>query len=137
MDITAVFEGLAAAAGAIDGLRSFGYLPDAIAPPTFYVVEAEIQFDQAFARGMDDINPVTCRLLASRATDRGGQRQLQAYMAGSGPRSVKAALEADRTLGGVCEAVHVTGVRGMGQYEHGGVAYVGADFMVRVIGRGD
>lgn len=137
MDITAVFEGLAAAAATVKGLRCHAFMPDAIVPPTFYIVEAEIQYDQAFARGMDDYNPITCRVLSSRATDRGGQQKLQAYMKGAGPLSVKAALEADRTLGGVCDSLHVTGVRGFGQYEHGGTDYVGADWMVRVIGRGD
>lgn len=137
MDVTAVFQGLADAADTIDGLRCHAFMPDSISPPTFYVVELEIAFDATFQRGMDDFNPITCRLLTSRATDRTGQKQLEQFMKGTGPLSVKAAIEADRTLGGACDSLQVTGVRGMGQYEHGTETYYGADFLVRVIGRGN
>lgn len=137
MDVTAVFQGLSDAADEIEGLRCFPFMPDSITPPTFYVLELEIAFDQTFQRGVDDFNPITCRLLASRATDKYGQKQLEQYMKGSGALSIKAAIEADRTLGGACDSLQVTGVRGMGQYEHAGITYYGADFLVRVIGRGN
>lgn len=136
MDLTAVFEGLAAAADQIDGLRCHAFTPDSIVPPTFFVVDAEIQFDLTFSRGMDDINPITCRLLVSRASDRAGHKALQSYMAGAGPMSVKAALEDDPTLGGACDSLHVMRVTGMGLYQHANTEYIGADFSVRVIGSG-
>ncbi|MFD9706209.1 hypothetical protein [Lentzea sp. NPDC059081] len=137
MDVAAVFQGLADRADTIEGLRTHAYMPDLISPPTFYCVELEISYDLSFGRGRDDFNPVICRLLVSRANDRSGQKALQEYMKGSGPKSVKAAIEADKTLGGACESLQVMSVRGMGQYEHGTDTYYGADWLVRVIGRGD
>ncbi|GLZ36215.1 hypothetical protein Lesp02_84020 [Lentzea sp. NBRC 105346] len=137
MDVVAVFEGLAEAASSIEGLRCSAFMPDSISPPVFYPVELEIDFDLSYGRGHDDFNPVVCRVLVPRSDDRSGQKLLQQYMKGAGPLSVKRALEADRTLGGACSSLHVAKVRGMGQYEHGVYDYIGADWLVRVIGRGD
>lgn len=137
MDIDAVFQGLANQANTINDLRCHAFMPNAISPPTFYCVELEIDYDMSFGRGHDDFNPITCRVLTSLASDRSGQKLLKDFMKGSGPKSIKAAIEADKTLGGACESLQVIRVRGMGQYEHGTDTYYGADWLVRVIGRGD
>lgn len=136
MDITALGDGVAAAAGAITGLRAFGYLPDAISPPTFFVAEVEVEYDATFGRGLDTVY-LTCRLLVSHTSDRTGQKQVASYMKGAGPTSVKAAIEAERTLGGACQDLRVQRVSGYGLYEHNGTQYYGAEWRVMIIGEGD
>lgn len=142
MDIAAVRQGLADAAATIDGLNCYGYTPDSVSEPCFYPLDVTIDYDQTFARGMDQLS-VTCIVLASRADDRAGQAKLDAYLAGSGSQSIKAAIEAARgapgqsSLDGACDDLRVQRVFGYGIYEEAGVKLYGAKFQVQVIGEGD
>ncbi|MGI5293269.1 hypothetical protein ACQEVF_59530 [Nonomuraea polychroma] len=126
---------------AIPALNCFGYCPDSVPEPCFYVGEIEIDFDRAFQRGMDEMR-VTCRLLVSRADDRAGQRALDTYLSGSGASSIKAAFHAARgapgqpALGGLCDDLHLTRVQGYRMYEVGEVKFYGAELIVRIIGEG-
>lgn len=129
-------DGLATRAKTIAGLQAFGYVPDLIPPPSFFTADVEIEYDSTFGRGMDTVY-VTCRLLVSHADDRSGQRQLDGYLKGAGPKSVKAALEGERTLGGACDDLRVIRVSGYGLYEHGNERFYGAEWRVLVIGEGD
>jgi len=135
VDVEAVFAGLSQAASTITGLRCNPFVPDSIAVPAFFPAEVDIDFDQAFAGGMDRF-VITCRVMASRADDRTGQAKLKGYLARVGPQSIRAALSADRSLGGVCDSLHVQRASGYGQYEHAGTIYYGAEFTVLVIGSG-
>lgn len=131
--LSAVRTGLAAAAAEIDGLRTSATVPDKIEPPTFVVGDVAQQFDQTMSRGLDEIL-VSARLYVSRADDRSGQNKLDAYLAGEGASSMKAAIEADPTLGGACDTLRLESQQGYGQYEIAGVAYFGAEFTIRVWG---
>jgi hypothetical protein len=137
VEVDAVFAGLAAAAGTIKGLRAHPFVPDGVTPPTFFPAELGIDYDQTFQGGLE-AHLVTCRLLVARADDRAGQKNLQGYLKPRGTGSIKAALETDRTLGGACHDLHVRRCSGYGMYEHPvGAFYLGAEFEVYVIGRGD
>ncbi|AIJ26363.1 hypothetical protein AMETH_6330 [Amycolatopsis methanolica 239] len=128
-------SGLAANAKAITGLICLPYTPDSVTPPMFFVAEYEIDFDRAFGRGLDELT-ATCRVLVSHATDKQAQAKLDQYLTGGGPRSLKAALQSDRTLGGACDDSRVTRVFGYGLYEHGTSQFFGAQLSVHVIGSG-
>lgn len=128
-------QGLADNAAGITGLRTFGYIPDSAVPPMFFVGEVDITFDRTFGRGLDELQ-IRCRVLVSAADDRSGQLLLNGYLAGSGDQSIKAALESERTLNASCDDLHVTRVTGYGKYALGDVDYLGAEFVVRVIGEG-
>lgn len=143
MDVAAIRAAVPAAVGtAIPELTCLPYLPDAVPEPCFYAGEVEIDFDRTYQRGMDEIE-LTCRLLVSRGDDLAGQARLDSYMAGSGPLSVKAALDAARgapgqaALGGLADDIHLRRVQGHRLYQVGNVMYYGAEFIVRIIGRGD
>lgn len=135
MDVDAVFAGLATAAETIAELNAFPYAPDAISPPAFFPVEVEINYDKTFVRGYDGFQ-VTTRLLVSHSDDRAGQKQLKDYLAGSGTKSLKQALQADQSLGGACDALRVQTARGYGLYEHAGKEYYGAELTIYVVGKG-
>lgn len=135
MDLFALRQGLAANAATIAGLRTYAYVPDSISPPTFFVGEPTINFDGAFKRGLDTVIFV-CRLMASRADDRNGQRTLDGFLSGSGGGALKTALESDHTLGGACDDLIVTSITNYGGYDYNNVEFYGAEISVTVIGSG-
>ncbi|HEY9472732.1 MAG TPA: hypothetical protein VIS06_02650 [Mycobacteriales bacterium] len=135
MDLNAVATGLATAAATIPGLSAFGYLPDSIPEPAFVITDMDIDFDRAFGRGLDQV-VLRCPVLLGRADDKASQAKLNGYLSGGGAASLKAALEADGTLGGACDDLHVRRVSGRRYYQVGETQYVGAEFEVLVIGRG-
>lgn len=136
MDIVAIQAGLAAAVANVTGIRqSFPRLPDDINPPTFVAGEYDLTWHGTFGStgGLKTI-PFTCLLLTSRGDTDQGRKDLATYLSdGTSTASVFAAIEADRTLGGVCKTLIVDGASGVGrQYEIAGVAYLGAEIQVRV-----
>lgn len=81
-------------------------------PPTIQVVlPGAITYDLAMRRGGDQIF-ATVQAVVSFTSDIGSQVFLDALLAPSGVSSVKTALEADDTLGGHAEDLHVTGATG-------------------------
>ncbi|WP_257895018.1 hypothetical protein [Streptomyces anulatus] len=116
-------------------------MPDAVTAPHFFCGEYTVDYDKAMGRGLDVVE-LTCRVLVSRADDRSGQRILDSLLAGSGPSSLKAAIEAARgapggyALGGLAHDLHVMRMQGYRWYEHNGTDYVGADLIVKIIGEG-
>lgn len=135
MDENLVRQGLATtAAQAITGLHGYDWIPDAITCPAFVVGDLVIDYLQTF--GTDDDLTFLCRVLLDRADGDGKtpQRALTQYMRRTGPQSIKAALEATPTLGGVCDDLVVRNARGPRQYLVGTQSKIGAEFTVQVIG---
>lgn len=147
MQVSAIRTALATAAGAVtlpEGvgkLTATGYVPDAVTAPHFFVGEYTQTFDRAMHRATDELE-FTCRVLVSRADDAAGQRALDAMLSGSGPASLKEAIEAARggpgeyALGGLADDLHVMRVQGYRWYEHNGVDFIGAELVIKVIGEG-
>lgn len=135
MDIRAICRGLATAASTVERLQCLPSLPDAIDPPTFAPIELSGNWDQTFHGGGAGLSVVviTCGVYASRGDTDEGRELLVDYLAASGPGSIRAAIETDRTLGGVAKALHVEEFRGVWRlYNIGGVDYLGGKFDVRV-----
>lgn len=140
MDINAVKTGLATQAGTVTpALNAFGFVPDSIIPPCFFTGEVDIEYDKAFNRGLDELM-VTCYILVGYSFSEPAQKLLDGYLKGSGPSSLKAAIEGTpgipQTLGGACDDLHVVRVQAYRPYQLGGSDYVGAELIVRVIGSG-
>jgi hypothetical protein len=147
MQISGVREAIAAAARAVvlptgvGKLTCTGYTPDAITEPHFFVGEVSVTFDQTMGRGLDELE-ITCRALVGRGDDKAAQKALDALLSGSGPASLKTAIEAARgapgelALGGLAHDFQVVRVQGYRWYEHQGTTYVGAELIIRVIGEG-
>lgn len=125
---------------AIPDLTVLHYVPDSVTPPTLYVADITIDYDQTF-RG-DPATTVICRVLTSRAHDESGQRLLRKFMNAAGTQSVKAALESGRgapgefALDGACDDYHVRRMQGHRLYTVGEKVYIGAEWVVYVIGDG-
>jgi hypothetical protein len=125
----------------IGKLTATGYVPDAVIAPHFFCGEYAVDFDKAMGRALDEVE-LTCRVLVGRADDRSAQDVLDGLLAGSGPASLKAAIEAARgapgefALGGLAHDLHVTRIQGYRWYEHAGTQYVGAELIIKIIGEG-
>lgn len=149
MDHEEVAEALATAAQAViytpapdadpAALTAHGFALESLGTlPSFEVGEFDIAYDKTFGGSAQRLSEVlvTCRVYTSRADDRSGHALLKQLLGASGPGSIKAALEADRTLGGLVESLRVERVRGYGVYEVSSTNYYGARFDVRIWGRG-
>lgn len=147
MQMAAIRDAIADAARAVvlpagaGKLTCSGFTPDSVVAPHFFAGEYTLEFDKAMGRSLDEAE-LTCRVLVGRADDVSAQRTLDALLAGSGPASLKAAIEAargapgDYALGGLAHDFHVTRVQGYRWYEHQGTQYVGAELIIRIIGDG-
>ncbi|MFF7180141.1 hypothetical protein [Streptomyces sp. NPDC008121] len=147
MDIFAIRQALADAARAVvlpagvAKLTSTAHVPDAVSAPHFFVAEYEIEFDKAMRRALDQIQ-FTARILVGRADELSAQRLLDSMLSGSGPTSLKTAIEVARgapgeyALGGLAHDLHVLRVQGNRLYEHAGTQYIGAEIVIKVIGEG-
>ncbi len=148
MDISAVRNAIADAARTVSmpagtaKLTATGYATDAVTTPQFYVGDYTITFDRTFRRGQDEIE-FTGAVLVSRSDDLAGQKTLDALLSGSGPTSLKAAIEAARggpgeyALGGLADDLHVVRMQSYRWYEVNGIQYLGAELTIRVIGEGE
>lgn len=134
-DVQAIADGLATRLATIAGMRTSSHVADAVSVPHASIALESIEFDRAMGRGLDELT-FTVRVYTSRASDRAGQKALYGYLVGSGAKSVKAAIEGDRTLGGAASDCRVSDVQNVGVYEAGGTDYFGADFTVTVYATG-
>jgi hypothetical protein len=136
-DLEALREGLAANLGTIEDLQVSKYV---LSNPTFpiaVVFAGPTDFDKAFGRGLDNL-VFRVRVVVAAVSDIGSGVNLDPYLAGSGPRSVKAAVETDPTLGGACQSLRVTGHEGEQVYVFDEAPPgLGAEWRVEVIASGD
>lgn len=133
LDLNAVMDGLGVRLATISGLRVFDYPTDQLEPPAAVVgLPTEIAYDYSKARGFDRATfPVF--VVVGGAFARAARDALGPYLAGSGPQSIKAAIEGDRTLAGACATLGVAVGRSDGSgITVNGVRYTGAIFEVEV-----
>jgi hypothetical protein len=110
MTPNAVRAGIGTALDTIAGLRCFDYVPDSLAPPAAVVEPLEIDYDESMNSGTQFYRAFIL-VIVGRMSDRSSQDRLDAYLTDTGATSVKAALEADRTLGGACATLQVASSR--------------------------
>jgi hypothetical protein len=125
-------QGLAEALRAIPSLRVYELLPDNPNPPGVAISLDRVVYDSVFARGCDEYE-FTVHLFVARGDDRSAQVRIEDYVAGSGPSSIKAAIEADPTLGGVAQTVRVSEARNIGTQDRAdGTSLMIVDFTVTI-----
>jgi hypothetical protein len=133
MNLAGAMDELAAALDVIDGLRSYPYTVQRVSPPAAIVTwPEEITYDKAMHRGADSF-VVPIFVLVGSVDARTSRDLLAQFLAGSGTRSVKAAidgysyieLDSARVASAKVEAVTVADVE-----------YLAAIFDVAIFGRG-
>lgn len=127
--VSDIRKGLADNLSAIEGLRVSDVMVDAPRPPQAVITPLRVDYDLNARRGADEYQFVVT-LLVGRADSRTAQNSLDAYVVG--PNSVKAAIEADRTLGGAANTCRVIEMRNYGAVSVGDTLYLGCEFLVEV-----
>lgn len=135
MIISDIREGIKQNLSAIEGLRAYDLIPDVIVPPCVVVGQLDFTFDLNNARGLDQAN-LDVFVIVQRFSERTGQGKLDAYLAGSGDNSIKAAIESDRTLDGACDTLRVTSAES-GTYQMGDIDYLSYRYRLTIWGQGD
>ena len=131
MSIRAVRQGIADNLSAIPGLRAVPTVPDSPNPPIATVIPVSVAYDSDFGPDISEYQ-FTVALLVGRVDERSAQNALDDYCDATGDRSVKAAIEADPTLGGVAIDLRVTSMQNDGQTPVGEVIYLSAEWSVVV-----
>ena len=125
-------QGLADNLATISGLRVSYFIPHNPNPPQAIVAPPTIRYDQSFGRGLDEYS-FQVIVFATRADERTGQDLIDSYCAPIGAGSVKAAIESDRTLGGLVADLRVTDMTGVSPTTFAdGQVYLSATWAVQV-----
>lgn len=124
-------DGLETRLATITGLRVFDHVPDVFAPPCAFVLPDVVNYWEGFSGG-DARHEWTVTIIVGRTADRAAQRSLFEYISYSGTKSIRAAIEGDRTLGGVCQTLLVERADNIRMLTQGDANYLAADFAVRI-----
>lgn len=116
----------------IDGLRVYDLVPDNPQPPSAIIGQLDLTFDLNNARGLDQAN-IDVLVIVQRFSERTGQEKLDKYLSGAGDYSIKAAIEADKTLDGAVDTLRVTSAQS-GVYQAADVEYLSYRYQVTVWG---
>ena len=130
--ISQVKDGLKTAINNVSGLRAFDYQPDQVNPPFAWPTLDNITYHQTGFQDGGVVMNFTVTLVVNRASERTAQDQLDQYMAWNGAKSLRTAIEADKTLGGVCEDLIVNGAENLTNIDANDTLYLAVDFKVTV-----
>jgi methylmalonyl-CoA mutase N-terminal domain/subunit len=111
--------------------RAYPYPTPNPSTPCAVVVPAPTEFERTYASD-DPEQTWTVRVLVGRGDDRSAAQRLYAYLDPTGASSIKAAIEADPTLGGTCDEVWVQGFEEPSIFNYDTGALLGVDFTVIV-----
>lgn len=130
--VSAIRNGLKARLATIAGLRTHDVWPDTLNVPAALVMAPS----GTYGVDMGGTVLVKADIIVIAAPLQNGivraQQQLDAYLASTGARSVRVALLADRTLGGIAQTINVMGWRDYGAITVNGIEYAGCHVDVEV-----
>ena len=134
--IQQILEGIETRIETIDGLRIAPYLPGQVTVPQAWAgVPAVTAYHGAMSMG-NVVSEPTVTLVTSAASDRAGQAKLAGYVDPAGPTSRRAAVEYDRTLGGLVDDCIVVSFQPFGIETIAAIGYYGGVFQLRVMASG-
>ena len=131
MNVSSVRDGLKTRLATVSGLRVSDVIPDKVNPPCAIVGQLDFTFDIDNARGLDQAS-CDIYVIVQRFDARSAQNKLDEYL-GSGAKSIKSAIEADRTLGGVVNTLRVTSAEA-GTYIEGEVTFLSYRYRLTIWG---
>lgn len=126
----AIREGIAALLEAIPDLQVYARPPGSIVPPAAVVRRRSSQFDVTMDGLVDTGWGVT--LFVSFANTDVATDQLDEYLDSSGASSIKAAIDADPTLGGVVDFARVANAEGDRVLNYAGTDYLSVEFVIEI-----
>lgn len=130
-ELSQIRDAMGTAIAAVPNLRVRPLIPSLVTPPMAIVQPQQIEYDLNAARGVNRYT-FTVTVFVVKADDRVAQLRVDPFVSPTGPTSIKAALEADRTLGGVVDTLRVTNVSNYTSTDANDVLYLAVDFEVEV-----
>lgn len=132
IDIAGVLDGLGTRLATIEDLEVLDYMPDSTPPAPCAVVDwpQTIEYDTTMARGCDRAE-IECHVFISMVDSESARDELASYQNGTGSKSVKAAIEGDKTLGGAAQTVRVMNAQSE-VWTFNSNSYLAATFTVEV-----
>jgi hypothetical protein len=124
-------DALKVALETIPGLRAYDYQPDQVNPPFAFATLEEITYHGAMGSG-NVVNQFTVTVVVQRSSERAAQDKLDGFVAYDGAQSVRRAIEADRTLGGIVQDLICTSARNIQNFDANETTYLSVDFQVTV-----
>jgi hypothetical protein len=115
----------------ISGLRVADHLPEQVTPPMAVIQVQSVTFHRSMGGGLSEWQFVVS-LISGRMGDRAAQKTLDGWMSYDGGQSARAAIEADPTLGGVCQTLIVAEMLSIRPLSIGDAAYLTCEFNVTV-----
>lgn len=129
--ISQIKAGLATRLATISGLRTFAYQPDQLNAPLAYPMVEQVLYHRTMFNGLNEI-VFTVTVIVARPTERPAEASLDAYVSPTGASSIRAAIEGDRTLGGIVDDCQVEQASGISSLSANDADYLSVDFTVRV-----
>ena len=124
-------QGLADRLATVPRLRVSPQIPEQVNPPVAVVSRARVDYHRDMAGGTTEWT-MQVQLIAGRMADRQSQRTIDAWLSWDGPTSVRRAIEADGTLGGVALDTVVTDADALTTFQIGDSEYIGVTMNVTV-----
>jgi hypothetical protein len=122
---------LATNLGTISGIRTYADIPDNPMMPAAVVGLQSVDYNQAMARGLTEYNFVVTVIFGRVATSQ-AQRSMDQLIDDEGGRSIKTAIESDKTLNSNAFDVRVSEMTNIQSVTIGDITYLTADFAVIV-----
>jgi hypothetical protein len=126
-----VRDGIKTRLSTVLALHTYDTIEDQMESPAAVVEPDTGIYDLTMGRGSDGVDIIIG--LAVGGVARVAQDTLDGYLSGTGATSIKVALEADPTLGGVVSFAKARGWRNYGSVTINGVKWWGADVIVEVM----
>lgn len=132
-----IVRGLETRLKTIDGLNVARYFTGQVVPPVAIIgVPPVTEYHASMGRGTMALEP-TIHVFTGSAIDLEGQRALSEYANPVGDKSIRAAIEADKTLGGMAQDCIVREFRPLNLEEYSALNYFGGVFTLQLYARGN
>ena len=129
--VSQIKTGLAANLATVSGLRAYAYQPDNVNTPFAWPLLDSIQYNGAMGGGLIT-HKFTVSVVVGRSAERTAQTLLDGYLSYKGATSIRAAIESDRTLGGIVQDLIVESANNISTLEANDATYLAIDFVVTV-----
>lgn len=134
MNLDEVAAELGPVLATIEGLSVPEWGVQRVFPPAAIIALPErIEYDSTYVRGSDRIPDLEVVVLVANPTQPTARREIAAYTDGSGPKSVKAAVEAHEYTS--CDSIRVAWAE-FDTAKYAGTDYLAAIFHLDITGKG-
>lgn len=131
--IKAIRDGIKTRLATVSGIYTYDTIPeDVFVPAAIVGFPATVRYDYAFRSAVARYT-VPVRVIAGRTTEAQSQDLIDDLVSPNGTLSIRAAIDADGTLGGVAHSTRIVEARDFGVYEVAGVSYIGGELELEVI----